>query len=192
VTLPSVSIPVWLQILVAFTVPLPFSSGVSAGIVLARDHAVPPAATVALYVLSDVLSAFYLEPIARILRRWLERSPIGVLILEFLARLAYRTRVISGRLGLPLGLFAFCFATDLLTSALVSIGFPISRVLVWICIIPADVIWFLIVLLASLGIATFLADSRLLFVAIIVLSIVLPLLMFRVLGKLRAPASSPR
>lgn len=176
----------WFSIFLLFLIP--WGAGPMAGIVLAHKEGLPIPFTIGLYVLADVVTAIALEPLVQLLRRHGTRSTLGRKILESVAKLGSVTRVTSGRLGMPLGLYTFCFATDFFTSAIVSTGLPMRRVIAWVAIIGGDVTWFLILFLASLGIASFLSDDRLLFVFTLVLGFALPPLLRRVLGQ-RQPAT---
>src|SRR2546427_8821172 len=97
----------WFQVFLLFLIP--WGPGAAAGIVLAKKDGIPLGATIALYVLSDVVTAIILDPLVRLLHRRGERSPVGRKILETVGRLGSVTQVTSGRLGLPLGLFVFTF-----------------------------------------------------------------------------------
>jgi hypothetical protein len=180
----------WFQVFLVFL--LPWGPGAAAGIVLAKKDGLPVGVTIGLYVLSDVVTAFILDPLVRLLHDRGQRSPVGRKILATVGRFGSITQVTSGRFGLPLGLFVFTFATDFFTAAIISAGLALSRVIAWVCIIAGDVLWFLIIFLASIGIAAFLSDDRILFVATMVLGFALPPLIRRILPKPRAPASSPR
>ncbi len=168
---------------------VPWGPGAPAGIVLARREGLSPLLILLLYVLSDVVTAIILEPVVRLLRSRGSRSRIGSLILDSFNRLGSITQVTSGRFGLPLGLLTFTFATDFFTASIVSTGISMGRVLAWICIICGDVAWFVIILLATLGIASFLSDDRILFVATLLLGFTLPPLVRRIFAR-RSPASS--
>lgn len=162
---------------------LPWGPGAPAGIVLARREGLPPLLIVALYILSDIVTAIILEPLVQLLRARGSRSAIGRRILEGVSRLGTITQVSSGRFGLPLGLFTFTFATDFFTASIASTGLPMRRLVAWICIIAGDVTWFLIILLAAFGIAAFLSDDRLLFIGTLLIGFALPPLLRRLLGQ---------
>jgi len=171
---------------------IPWGPGAPAGIVLAHREGLSPALILLLYVLSDVVTAIILEPLVRLLRSRGSRSRFGSMVLDSFNRLGSITRVTSGRFGLPLGLFTFTFATDFFTASVVSTGISMGRILAWACIICGDVAWFVIILLATLGIASFLSDDRILFVATLLLGFALPPLMRRIFGRHSAVSSSPR
>lgn len=169
----------------------PFGPGAVAGIVLARSQGLAPSITIGLYVFSDVVTAAILEPLVRRFRRWAQRSPIGQKMLTSFGRVASLTQVVGGRYGLPIGLFICTFATDFFTAAIVSTGLAMSRLLAWSCIIAGDVLWFLIIFLASLSVAAFLSDNRILFVVTLVIGFGVPYVIRRLLGKRLAPPPGP-
>lgn len=171
---------------------LPWGPGAPAGILLARKEGMSPALMIVLYVLSDVVTAILLEPLIRLLRSRGDRSLIGRKILATFNRLGSVTRLSSGRLGLPFGLFTFTFATDFFSASVVSTGIPLGRLVAWTCIIAGDVLWFLIILLAMLGIAAFLPDDRVLFIATMVLGFALPPLLRKILRQGQTAGDAPR
>jgi hypothetical protein len=169
----------------------PFGPGAVAGIVLARSQGLAPGTTIGLYVLSDVVTAAILEPLVQRFRRWAHHSPIGQKLLASFARVASLTQVAGGRYGLPIGLFICTFATDFFTAAIISTGLALARLVAWTCIIAGDVLWFLIIFLASVSLAAFLSDNRILFVVTLIVGFGLPYLMRKLLGKRLAPPPSP-
>lgn len=180
----------WFQVLLLFL--LPWGPGPAAGIVLARKVGLSIGLDIALYVLSDVITAFVLEPIVQQLRRRGQQSKVGRAILSSVERLGTMTQVAEGPLGPPMSLFVFTFATDFFTASIVSTGLTMARIIAWISIIAGDVLWFLIILLAAIGIASFLSDDRVLFVVTMVLGFALPPLIRRLLGRRPVPTSGPR
>ncbi len=162
---------------------LPWGPGAPAGIVLARKDGLSPALTIILYVLSDVVTAFVLDPVIRIIQDRGERSRFGRRILDNFNRLGSITQFSSGRLGLPFSLFIFTFATDFFTASIVSLGLPMRRLIAWIAIIAGDVVWFLIIFAASIGFASFLSDDRLFFVATMAFGLLVPALIRRLVGQ---------
>jgi hypothetical protein len=163
---------------------LPWGPGAIAGIILARHDGLSSALIIALYVLSDVVTACILEPLVQLLRNRGQRSRLGRRIFDAMSQVGGVTQVTSGRLGVPLGLFTFTFATDFFTASFVSTGLRLSRLIAWLCIIAGDVLWFLILFLAALGFAAFLSDDRLLFVVTMVIGLALPQIMRRVFRRL--------
>jgi hypothetical protein len=162
---------------------LPWGPGAPAGIVLARREGLSPLLILGLYALSDVVTAVVLEPIVHLIRQYGGRTGLGRRLLSGLARVGTVTRLTSGRLGLPLGLATFTFVTDFFTASITSTALPLGRILAWACIIIGDVAWFVIILLASLGIAAFLSDDRLLFAATLVIGLALPPLVRRLASR---------
>ncbi len=170
----------------------PFGPGAVAGILLARSQGMAPNLTVALYALSDVVAAVILEPLISRLPRFAARSALGQKILSTFVRLDSMTDLIGGRFGRPIGLVTFTFATDFFTAAIVSSGMRISRLIAWCCIIAGDVIWFVIIFVASMSVASLLSDNRIVFVLTLILGFGLPALVRRLIGRRRAPNPGPQ
>lgn len=166
-------------------------AGATPGIVLARMDGVPPLVTVGLYILSDVVAAAILEPFVRRIRSAAERSDFGRLYLEQVRRLGALTDEGAGPIGLPMSLTAFGLIAGVLFGGIISVGLPIARVLAWTCVILGDTISFLILFVASLGIAPFLNDNRVYFVATLLLGFALPPLVRRILRR-RQPVDQGR
>ena len=163
---------------------LPWGPGAPAGIIMAQKDGLPPLITIGLYVLSDVVTAIFLDPIIRFLRNRGDQSRVGRRVLASFNRLGGITQIGTGRFGMPFGLFVFTFATDFFTASIVSLGLPMSRIIAWSSIIAGDVTWFLIIFLASIGFASVFSDDRILFVATMLVGFALPPL-FRWLFRLR-------
>lgn len=180
----------WFQVFLLFL--LPWGPGAAAGIILARKVELSAGATIGLYVLSDVVTAFILEPLVQQLRTRGEKSRIGRTVLSSVSRVGTLTQVSTGRFGPPLSLFIFTFATDFFTAGIVSTGLTMWRVVAWISIIAGDVIWFLIIYLAAIGIASFMSDDRVLFVVTMLLGFGLPPLIRRIFARRQEPVSGPR
>lgn len=180
----------WFQVFMLFL--LPWGPGAAAGIILARKVGLSLGLILGLYVLSDVVTAIILEPLVQQLRARGEKSRVGKALLSSVERLGTMTRVAEGRFGLPLSLFVFTFATDFFTAAIVSTGLVMWRVVAWTSIILGDVTWFVILLLATIGIASFLSDDRVLFVVTMALGLALPPLIRRLFARRREPAPGPR
>jgi hypothetical protein len=166
----------------------PFGPGAVAGILLARTQGLAPGITIGLYVLSDVVDAVVLEPVIRWLPRFASQSRLGQRILSAFNRVDSLTDVVGGRLGRPIGLVTFTFATDFFTAAIVSTGIVISRIVAWTCIIVGDVTWFVIIYVASMSVASFLTDNRLVFVFTLVLGFGLPAIIRRLVRRRVQPA----
>jgi hypothetical protein len=169
----------------------PISPGAIAGILLARADGLSAPLTIALYLASDIVQAAIFEPILTQLTRRANRSPFGQRFLATFRQVGSLTQMSTGRIGLPVSLFVCTFATDFFTAAIVSLGLTLSRVMAWTCIIAGDFSWFLIIFYASAGLASFLTDNRILFVASLVLGLVLPWLIRRLLRPRLTPSSSP-
>jgi hypothetical protein len=170
----------------------PFGPGAVAGILLARSQGMAPDLTVALYALSDVVAAVVLEPLINRLPRFAARSPIGQRMFSAFNRLDSLTDVVGGRFGRPIGLMTLTFATDFFTAAIVSSGIAMSRLVAWACIIAGDVVWFVIIFVASMSVASFLSDNRIVFIVTLVIGFGLPALIRRLVRRRAAPNPGPR
>lgn len=189
----AVTIPGWLQVFLLFFLPLPWNPGPAAGIVLARSYGLSTGFTIGLYVASDVALALIFEPLARLVRHRLQFSVFGALLLETYGRFGRWAEAAAGRLGLPFAMLILSFITDLFTAALISIGLPINRLVAWAAIITGDLLSFLILFLASVGIATYLTDNHwVLFGATFVLSGVIAIIFQRLALRRREPVGGPR
>ena len=180
--LPGVTLSVQVVVFLIFLVP--FGPGASAGIVLAQREGIAPGLIIALYVASDVAAALILEPLLRVIRRRAERRPLGRQLFDGIEQLSGKFKIGSGSLGRPASLFALTFATDFYSASVASFGLRIWRPLAWTMIIAGDVIWFLIILAATYGIAAFLSDDRILLGGSLIVGVLLPLLVQRLVQRL--------
>jgi hypothetical protein len=165
----------------------PISPGAIAGILLARAAGLSPVVTIGLYIASDFCEALILDPILVRLTRRAHRSAFGTRFLEGFHRVGALAEVVPGRFGQPVGLFICTFATDFLTAAVISLGLRVSRLVAWGCIIAGDVVWFLIIFLASASLASLLTDNRIVIVVTLVLGIGLPWLVRRLIQPRPTP-----
>jgi hypothetical protein len=169
----------------------PISPGAIAGILLARAYGLSASLTIALYLASDIVTAAVLDPVLVRLTQRAHRSAFGERFLATFRQVGTLTQVTPGRFGLPVGLFVCTFATDFFTAAIISMGLALSRIVAWTSIIAGDFSWFLIIYLASAGLASFLSDNRIIFILSLVLGLGLPWLIRRLLGRRLAPALNP-
>ncbi|HVC35202.1 MAG TPA: hypothetical protein VNL16_16940 [Chloroflexota bacterium] len=193
----------WSSILARLTSAGPFAvfllflvpwnpAGPAPAIVLARKDGVSPLVTVGLYVLSDVVTAIVLEPFVRRIRGAADRSAFGRLFLDQIRRLGAMTETTSGPIGFPLSLVSLSLVGGEVLGDILSVGLPISRALAWFCMILGDTLGFLILFLASLGIAAFLTDNRVYFVVTLLLGFALPPLIRRLFGQGQPSDQAPR
>lgn len=180
-----------IAVFLLFLVPIN-PAGATPGIVLARMDGVPPLVTIGLYILSDVVTAAILEPFVRRIRSAAERSDFGRLYLEQVRRFGALTDEGTEPVRLPISLTAFGLIAGVLFGGLISVGLPTARVLAWTWVILGDTISFLILFLASLGIAPFLNDNRAYFVATLILGFALPPLIRRLLRRRSTEHAPPR
>lgn len=172
---------------------LPFNpAGIAPVMVLARKDAIPPIEIVGLYVLSDLLQALVFEPFVRPIRRAADRSQFGRLYLDQIRRLGAFSEEATGGITRAISLTAFSIVASMIFGDIISIGLPMPRPIAWACFIAGDTLGFLILFLAALGIAPFLADNRVYFVATLILGFAIPWLIRRLFGRRQLTNQPPQ
>ena len=176
----------------------PVGPGIPAGVLLARHIPLHPVLTFGLYALSDVLSAFVFGPlfalardhgrkvdaIHRFGRRALALATIGVRVPR-----AEEVRA-GGRIAPTLFRIATVgFGVDVYTGGILATSLPVPRGIAWICAIAGDLVWFALLLGASMGAAWLVDDERVVAVVVIAAMIVIPWVARRLFPALRDPRS---
>ena len=179
----------------------PMGPGIPAGVLLARHIPLNPAFTFALYALSDVLSAFVFGPLFSLLRRYGRKvRPIRNLGRRLLAfattgvRVPRADEVAAGRVGLAPTLFRIAmvgFGVDVYTGGALATGLPVPRVAGWAAAIAGDLVWFALLLAASVGAAWIADDDRVITVVVLLAMIFIPRLAQRLFPSLRSDAALP-
>jgi len=173
----------------------PVGPGIPAGVLLARHIPLHPAVIFGLYALSDVLSAFIFGPIFALLRKHGRKVEVirklGRRMLS-LATLGVRVprpeEVKAGEKGLAPTLFRIAtigFGVDVYTGGMLATSLPVPRPLAWACAIAGDLVWFALLLGASIGAAWIVDDDRVVGVVVIVAMIVIPWIARRIFPALR-------
>ncbi len=171
---------------------LPFNpAGIAPVMVLARKDAIPPLEIVGLYVMSDLIQALVLEPFVRPIRLLADRSRFGRIYLDQLRHLGAFNEEATSKLGGAISLTAFSLVASLVFGDVISIGLPMPRPLAWTCFILGDTLGFLILFVAALGVAPFLADNRIYFVVTLLLGFAIPSIIRRLFGR-RHPSNQRR
>jgi hypothetical protein len=179
----------------------PVGPGIPAGVLLARHVPLNPAFTFALYALSDVLSAFVFGPLFVLLRRYGRKvrpiRSVGRRILAFATagvRVPRAEDIVAGRVGLGPTLFRIAtvaFGVDVYTGGALATGLPVPRVAGWASAIAGDLVWFALLLGASVG-AAWIADDDLVITIVVVLAMIfIPRLAQRLFPSLRSDAALP-
>jgi hypothetical protein len=177
----------------------PVGPGIPAGVLLARHVPLNPAMTFGRYALSDALGAAICLPLFGLLCRAGRHVPALQWIGQRLMRLAMLgTRIpsaadIQERGGGAMGSALFRIATvgfgvDVYHAGMLVAGLPVPRLVGWLSAIAGDLVWFAVLLGASLATAAVVDDDRVVGVVVLVAMIVVPLVAKRVFPALRDPA----
>lgn len=165
---------------------LPIGPTKVAGILFGREAGFGALAILGLYVLKDLATACYLEPLVRLaLRvgpRYAWARSLGVQI----RALAERTHLGQRRAAQLLSLAVVSMGAGFMTAGAALPSARVSRPLGWLSIILGDAAWFSLVLAATLGLASFLPDDRMVFGVVVVLWLVV-----RPLTRRLTPAAVP-
>jgi hypothetical protein len=169
----------------------PVGPGIPAGVLLARVAGINPAATFALYALSDVLGACVCHPIYSLLRRLAAHvpavRPLGrkLLKLALIGTPAPRPGDAARTFPALFRIGAVGFGADIYTAGLLIAGLPVPRVPGWASAIVGDLIWFTILLATSIATAQVTDRSWVQLVVMIVVMAVVPRVARRFVPALR-------
>ena len=176
----------------------PIGPGIPAGVLLARHVPLNPVVTFGLYTLSDVLAAVVCHPIFTLLRRQGRRvKPIRWLGRRLMSLAMIGVRVpraeASGRTAPALFRVAVVgFGADIYTGGILATGLDVPRVRAWAAAIAGDLVWFALLLLTSLAVASVADDDRVIGLAVLVAMIIIPPLARRLVPALRDGNSGRR
>ena len=171
----------------------PVGPGIPAGVLLANHLRLPPPVTFGLYSLSDALAIIMLSPFYAWLRTYGRGIPavrkIGSRLLR-LAMIGVRRptpeEVSSGRLGPALLRIATVgFGVDIYTAGALASTLPIPRLPAWAAAMAGDLLWFAVLLSASVAAAQIFDDERWVAVVVIVVTVAGPSLLRRIFPALR-------
>jgi hypothetical protein len=171
----------------------PVGPGIPAGVLLAHHLRIPPPVTFGLYSLSDALAVFLLNPIYSWFRIYGRRIPavraIGQRVLR-VAMIGVRRptteEVRSGRLAPTLLRIATVgFGVDIYTAGALATGLPIPRLPGWAAAMAGDLVWFALLLGASIAAARVFDDERWVAVVVITVTFLGPSILRRIFPALR-------
>jgi hypothetical protein len=171
----------------------PVGPGIPAGVLLAHHLRISPITTFGLYTLSDVLAILLLNPVYSWLRSAGRRNPrvrtIGRRVLR-VAMIGVRPptpeMVRSGQLAPTLLRIATVgFGVDIYTAGAIATGLPIPRIPGWAAALVGDLLWFLVLLGASIVTAQIVDDERWVMVVVIAIAFIGPALLRRIFPSLR-------
>ena len=162
----------------------PVGPGVPAGVLLARQAGINPAATFALYALSDLLGACICHPLYSALRRAAGQVPLLRALGRRLVGLALigtrppRLEELqsSNRRALPvlIRIGSVGFGADIYSAGLLIAGLPVRRVPAWAAAIVGDLVWFAILLATSIVTAQVTDQSWVQLVVMVVVMLLAP------------------
>jgi hypothetical protein len=145
---------------------LPAGPGATVGILVAKNGGLGASTIAALYVLCDVLRAFYFQPLLAIASRVGSRYKWSEALATQVTNLANRARLGNGLLGQVSSLTLLSMGAGFTVGALALPSARLNRTLGWSSVILGDATWFLFKLAAALGLATVLPDDRLVFLGV--------------------------
>jgi hypothetical protein len=169
-------------------------AGIPLGVIMARNAGLPPLLTAGLYLASDVVLAFTVEPMLAALR-WLGQR------VEFLGRVGNRLARFSGMAGLqsggvrgPLGLILFSFTVAPAPARAASEAAGYGFVPGWTLAIIGDMAYFALMMVSTLWISSMFGDDRLTVGAVLLGTWLIPMVIRRLRRRASfAPsAGSPR
>ena len=177
---------------------IPIGGGIPFGVVIARDAGLAPPVTAALYLVSDVVLAFLIEPVLVLLRWQSQRVPA-------LKRLGEAFERMTGTAGLnadgaqgPLGLIMLAFAIDPVAGRAAAAAAGHGPVRGWFYAITGDMLYFGVLMATTLWLSSVLGNDRVTIGAVIIGTWVLGLIVTRMRRRgarsstAQAPASSER
>jgi len=169
----------------------PVGPGVPAGVLLARHVPLNPAFTFGLYALSDVLAAIVCHPVFVLFgRHGRKLGPIRSLgrRVQSLAMLGVPPAAPGAATPALSRIATVGFGVDVYTAGLLATGLPVSPPLGWASAVAGDLVWFALLLGASVAAASVADDDRVVAVVIVVAMIAIPRLARRFVPALRSNA----
>jgi len=144
-----------IPVLLLFLIPV--GGGIPAGVLFARAHGVPWAATSALYFISDVILAVVFEPLMMLVVSFGRKVPL-------LARVAWAFKTATLRLtgqysgAGPFALIMIAFGVDPMTGRAAAAAAGHGFVSGWAIAIAGDMLYFWVVMVSTLKLSAYLGD----------------------------------
>lgn len=165
---------------------LPIGPTKVAGILFGRDAGLIPPAILGLYVLKDLATACYVEPLVRLALKLGPRYAWARSLGPQVRALAERTQLGESRPAQMVSLVILSMAAGFMTAGASLPLARVGRLPGWAAIVLGDALWFSAILATTLGLASVLPDERMVFGIVVVLWLVV-----RPLTKRLTPASVP-
>ncbi|MEK7859610.1 MAG: hypothetical protein AAB320_10780 [Elusimicrobiota bacterium] len=167
-----------LSVLMLFLIPI--GGGIPAGVLLARDHGLAWPVTAGLYFVSDVILAFAFEPVLRLLIAVGRRFAPLARAAEIVRLSMERTAALYGGAGMgPFALVMIAFGVDPMTGRAAAAAAGHGFVAGWAIAIAGDMIYFAVIMIATLRLASVLGSPDRAVLAVLAAMIFLPLIVRR-------------
>jgi hypothetical protein len=160
---------------------IPVGGGIPAGVLLAREHALPWPLTAFLYFVSDVILAFLFEPLLRLLVALGRKVPLLAKISEAMKKSMDKTAALYGAGGAgPITLILIAFGIDPMTGRAAALAAGHGFISGWAIAIAGDMMYFGVIMAATLKLSAALGDPNRAMAVVLVAMLVIPLLARRV------------
>jgi hypothetical protein len=170
---------------------LPLAGSIPIGVLMAHEASVPVFGIVVLYVLSDIVTAFVVEPLIRmgprLGRRYESLRLIGQSVASLETQVGLGAKSVRGRLGLIFLAFCASPSSGRVAAALAGHG-PVSG---WTLAIIGDTLCFIVLLISTLWLSDLLGDPRLVVGIVFVGGLLLPIAFRSVRLRQRDKAQEP-
>ncbi len=170
-----------LPVLMLFLIPI--GGGIPAGVLLARGHGIAWPVTMGLYLVSDVILAFLFEPVLRLLIAAGRSIPPLARATDAVRRAMDRTVAQYGGGAGPFALIMIAFGVDPMTGRAAAAAAGHGFVSGWAIAIAGDMIYFTVIMVATLRLNSVLGDPNRTMTVILVAMIFLPMLIRRLKSK---------
>ena len=159
---------------------IPVGGGIPAGVLLARDHGLGWPAMEGLYLVSDVILALLFEPVLRLLIAAGRAIPALARATGALRSAMRRTAAQYGGGGAgPFALVMIAFGVDPMTGRAAAAAAGHGFVSGWSFAITGDMLYFTVIMVATLRLNAVLGDPNRTMAAILAAMILLPVLVRR-------------
>ena len=159
---------------------IPVGGGIPAGVLLARDHGLGWPVMEVLYLVSDVILAFMFEPVLRLLIAAGRAIPLLARATGAIRSAMHKTAARYGGGGAgPFALIMIAFGVDPMTGRAAAAAAGHGFVAGWTFAITGDMLYFTVIMVATLRLNSLLGDPNLTMAAVLAAMIVLPVLVRR-------------
>lgn len=167
-----------IPVLMLFLIPV--GGGIPAGVLLARSHAIAWPVTTGLYFISDVILAFLFEPILLLLIALGRKIPRLARATEAMRRAMQANAAHYGVGAGPFTLIAIAFGVDPMTGRTAAAAAGHGFVMGWTFAITGDMIYFLVIMVATLKLSNIIGDPTYTMGIILAAMILLPIVVRRI------------